>query len=289
MKKTLLTFIAIFACLTIFAANVTVHDIQYTTDAAGASPYATQVVTTTGTVVGIYTTAAGVRSGFYLQGAAGAWNGIYVYAGTTGAGASLTCVAGDSITVTATVSEYNGLTELGTITACTVIASGKNYTINEISTSAANTEQWEGCIVKVKNANCTGGTAGTFNVTDGSGTLAIFKQLYQALALTTGTNYDITGIMTWYSTGSIFELIPRSASDITVATGFSNPTSDFSVKLAGKTLSVSDATTSTVEIFSALGAKVQNVELVNGSADLNLSKGLYIVRSGNNTAKIMIK
>jgi len=46
---------------------------------------------------------------------------------------------------------------------------------------------------------------------------------------------------------------------------------------------------STVEIFSALGAKVQTSELINGSVGINnLSKGLYIVRVGKNVQKIML-
>jgi hypothetical protein len=60
------------------------------------------------------------------------------------------------------------------------------------------------------------------------------------------------------------------------------------VKLAGNRLTVLNASASTVEIFSAIGAKVATVELVNGSADLNLGKGLYIVRAGKKSAKIML-
>jgi hypothetical protein len=52
MKKILLTFFAILASAVMFAQ--TVYQIQYSTDAAGGYPslYATQVVTTQGTVVG---------------------------------------------------------------------------------------------------------------------------------------------------------------------------------------------------------------------------------------------
>jgi DNA/RNA endonuclease YhcR with UshA esterase domain len=290
MKKTLLTFVAIFACFAMFAQ--TVYQIQYTTDPSGNSPYATQIVTTHGTVVGIYSSSAGVRGGFYLQGGAGAWNGVYVYAGTTGAGTSTTCSLGDSVSVTGTVSEYNGLTEIGTITACTTIASGKSYVINDITTNDANTEKWESCIVRVKNADCTGSpSAGTFTVTDGSGSLSVFKQLYQALALTTGTYYYVTGIMTWFNTGSIYELYPRTAADFTVSTGFSTPKADLlSLSRIGRTLTVNNAENgSTVDIYSSLGAKVQSAKLQGSAIQLNeLANGLYIVRVGNLTSKIML-
>jgi len=294
MKKTLLTLIASLASLLMFAQ--TVYQIQYSTDAVGKYPsaYNAQVVSTNGTVVAIYTTTAGARSGFYIQGGKGAWNGVYVYAGTTGAGASLTCVVGDSVSLTGTVAEYNGLTEITTVTACSVIASGKSYFINDVTTSDANTEPWEGCLIRVKTANCSGTpSTGTFTVNDGTGDFAIYKQLFQALALTTGTKYDITGVTTWYNSGSIYELYPRSAADVSVSVtaGFSSLKADLlSVSLAGKTLTVNNvANGSTVEIYSALGSKVQSALLQSGAIQLNnLSKGLYIVRVGNLSSKIMM-
>lgn len=72
-------------------------------------------------------------------------------------------------------------------------------------------------------------------------------------------------------------------------TGISTPTADIlNVSIAGKTLTVTNSPSSTVEIFNTVGAKVQTVELVNGSADLNIAKGLYIVRVGNKSAKIRL-
>ncbi|HET7734135.1 MAG TPA: carbohydrate binding domain-containing protein [Paludibacter sp.] len=72
-------------------------------------------------------------------------------------------------------------------------------------------------------------------------------------------------------------------------TGISIPTADIlNVSVAGKTLTVTDSPSSTVDIFNTVGAKVKTVELVNGSADLNLAKGLYIVRVGAKSAKIRL-
>lgn len=73
--------------------------------------------------------------------------------------------------------------------------------------------------------------------------------------------------------------------------GTSSPKSDvLSVSLAGKTLSVKDvADGSILDIYSAVGAKVQSAHLINGAVQLNnLSKGLYIVRIGNMSTKIMM-
>lgn len=65
-------------------------------------------------------------------------------------------------------------------------------------------------------------------------------------------------------------------------------TKKLNVSVAGKKLTITNAPSNTVEIFNTIGAKVKTVELKNSSVDLNLGKGLYIVRTGNATAKIML-
>jgi len=60
--------------------------------------------------------------------------------------------------------------------------------------------------------------------------------------------------------------------------------------VSGKNLLVKNATDgSTVEIYSAVGSKVQSSVLENGKINLNdLSKGMYVVRVGKLTQKIML-
>ena len=69
-----------------------------------------------------------------------------------------------------------------------------------------------------------------------------------------------------------------------------NPVSTdiLNVSTAGKKLTITNSPSNTVEIFNTVGSKVQSLQLLNGSADLNLAKGLYIVRAGKATAKIML-
>jgi len=74
-------------------------------------------------------------------------------------------------------------------------------------------------------------------------------------------------------------------------TDLSTPKAEaLSISLAGTTLTVKDvAEGSIVDVYSTLGAKVQSAQLVNGAVQLNnLSKGLYIVRVGNQSSKIMM-
>jgi hypothetical protein len=74
--------------------------------------------------------------------------------------------------------------------------------------------------------------------------------------------------------------------------GISSPNANnvLNVSLSGKRLSVMNVTNgTTVAIYSALGSKVQSSKLENGAIQLNdFSKGLYIVRVGNQSTKIII-
>ncbi|NDP21707.1 MAG: hypothetical protein GZ091_11605 [Paludibacter sp.] len=101
---------------------------------------------------------------------------------------------------------------------------------------------------------------------------------YSFSGSTTNQNIIVDGIRVATSWAALF-----------TTTGFSTPSANnLEVSLIGKKLTVTDSSTSSVEIFSAVGSKIQTVELVNGSANLNLSKGLYIVRVGKKAAKIMM-
>ena len=78
-----------------------IHDIQFTLDPAGDSPYAGQTIQTAGIVTAIY------RDGYVIaEPAGGPWSGVYVY------DPDHLPATGDYIRITADVSEYYGLTEL---------------------------------------------------------------------------------------------------------------------------------------------------------------------------------
>lgn len=73
------------------------------------------------------------------------------------------------------------------------------------------------------------------------------------------------------------------------STGLNPATTEkLNVSVAGKTLTITNAPSNKVEIFNIVGSKVKTVELKNNSVDLNLAKGLYLVRAGKATAKIML-
>jgi len=76
-----------------------------------------------------------------------------------------------------------------------------------------------------------------------------------------------------------------------LSTEVSSTKADFlTVSRIGKNLAINNiANGSTVEIYSTVGTRVQSAQLINGSIQLNdFSKGLYIVRVGNQSSKIML-
>lgn len=78
----------------------------------------------------------------------------------------------------------------------------------------------------------------------------------------------------------------------TTVTGFNTPTTkNLKAIVSGKNLVFigDESNGATVEIYSALGAKVQTSVIDNGRVELNnLQKGIYIVRLGKQTQKIVL-
>ena len=95
--------------------TLAIHEIQGEAD---TSPHTGEVVVTTGIVTAVYPNSS-VKGFFLEEKPGGPWSGIFVYT----ANQPPSVVRGDSIWITAEVSEYYGLTELKNITDITVIAS----------------------------------------------------------------------------------------------------------------------------------------------------------------------
>ncbi len=188
-------------------ATPSIYQVQSQNDGSPnyASLWANDTVRIAGIVTGQYTT----TSRFFVQDSTKAWNGIYVYnAGSSPA-------IGDSVWVQGKVTEYNGLTEIAAGSTVTVKASGKPLpTPIALSTLAVNDESYESVLVKVTGATCMSGSSGNYTVNNGSGDLVVYKSIFAGLTMEVGRKYDITGIVGWYKTDSIYQLYPRSADDI---------------------------------------------------------------------------
>lgn len=192
--------------------EVSIYAIQYTTDASGDSPLAGQTVSTGGIVTGDL---PDTGDGYFIQSGTGPWSGIYVY------DADHAPAIGDSVTFTAAVSEYFGITELSGISNFTVVSSGNSVTPFDVATGDVSLEPLESVLVRVVDATCTvapsGATFGKYNVDDGSGECVIGKAMYTTTpAPEVGQVFTIIGV-NFYDFGE-YNIQPRMASDVDLST-----------------------------------------------------------------------
>ena len=217
MKKMLIVLMALLLTVTAFAT--TIRDIQYTTDASGDSPLKGQVVTFSGIVTGEPYAFGGNK--MYIQDGVGPWNGIYLYLGadiSTLVPEDTIVAEGDSVTVTGTVAEYNGLTEITSVTAFTVNQFGVGCPAPMVvPADSLNQEKYEGCLVRVENVAISDNknNYGEWDVADATGSVAVDDEGNAAYYFWP-EDYDsclsVTGLM-GYSYGE-FKITPRLAWDI---------------------------------------------------------------------------
>lgn len=262
-----------------------IYDIQFTTNANGDSPELGNVVTTKGVITGIVKNGPD-RHAFFIQDSAAAWNGIYVYERNDS-----TLVIGDSVEVTGTVAEYNGLTELTFVSNITVLNSGNTLPTPVVTTTGnANMEQWEGVVIQTLNAECVSNTNGfgMWEINDGSGSLLADDDIYfYHLTAVVGSHYDVTGIG-HFSFGD-YKILPRDANDISLVVGinelntsnvavYPNPAKEqitFETDNNGFNLTITDIT----------GKVIFNQNVVSKKTTVNLNRfnaGVYFYTITNN-------
>lgn len=261
-----------------------IYDIQFTTNANGDSPEVGNVVTTKGVITGIIKNGPD-RHAFFIQDSALAWNGLYIYERNDSS-----LVIGDSVEVTGTVAEYNGLTELSFVSNITVLNSGNTLPTPVVTTTGnANAEQWEGVLIKTLNAECVSNTNGfgMWEINDGSTSLLadddIFAYHFTAVV---GSDYDVTGIG-HYSFGD-YKILPRDINDINLVVGvdeltanqanvYPNPAKEqitFETKNNGFDLTITDIT----------GKVIFNQNVVTNKTSVNLNRfntGVYFYTISN--------
>jgi len=178
--------------------SATIYEIQGQT---ADSPFAGSTVGTSGIITAV------AYNGFYLQDGDGAWNGVWVYAGT---GNTTGYAAGDAVDCVGSVVEYYNLTELDVTGGSVNVTSTGNALPNPValSTAAVNDEAYEGVLVSISDAFA-GATAGygEFPMDDGSGVVVMDDQIVTYdFPIEEGFCYNVTGPVN-YSFGA-FKISP---------------------------------------------------------------------------------
>ena len=173
--------------------------------------YMDQLVKVRGTV-----TFVNRNLGFFLQDAAAPWSGIYVY------DPSLVSnfIAADSVVITGTVDEYQGLAEITNLTSWQII--DQNKPLPEpvvVTTGEFSDEKHESVLVQVFNAECVAEADpnGEWQIDDGSGPCLVNDYLLgEVFEPVLGQIYNVRGIGN-YSFEN-YKIEPRTLADIELVT-----------------------------------------------------------------------
>lgn len=197
---------------------------------------------------------------------------------------------GDSIIVSGTVAEYNGVTELTDVTYNYNYKS--NSTVSPVDlTNQDIAEKYEGMLVRIRNVSFSNGgstiddSGETYTITDNTGQATVYISSSSRLVgqRVPTSRVDLTGILSEYN--GTYQLLPRDKNDIQLATAaetialapkaailYPNPmTNYFKIETAEDILEVS--------ISNLNGQKL--VELVNPGSQIDtgfLTAGIYFVQ-----------
>jgi len=207
MQKIIFIFL-----LGIAAYGLTVYDVQYSP--TGPSPYEDSVVTVSAIV-----TATGHNGDKYFIGdpSGGPWTGVYIYDFT------YTVTQGEWVTLTGTVDEYYGYTEIKELTSLTVdstTAVPPSYSTT--CAIAGSSEALEGVLITLSNLVVVQDSSDVCWVDDGSGIIKMLNGFDYAYDAEVGDSItSLTGLLI-YDWGE-FCIEPRSDGDIDVIADTTTP------------------------------------------------------------------
>ncbi len=284
MKKGLLLIAAIIFIAFNSNAQTTISDIQGTGD---VSPLEGTTVTVSGVVTAVRSGDTGIF-GFFIQDGNGTRTGIYVYSDL-----NQSLVLGDNVTVAGEVDEFFNMTELTNVSAITINSSGNDLPNPALITTniAGSSEDYEGVLVKVQNANCTAvpDTHGIWTVNDGSGDAFVDDWMFHLTPdATVGTKYDITGCLIYDF--NQYKICPRDANDVAVVSSSSVNNITTSAKLFPNPTSVelniqSKVNISNITVSNVIGQRVLNIEnIMSDFYSLNVENfknGVYMININN--------
>ena len=231
--RTLFVSLAIL-CLAIPALAVDIVDIHANTS-AGVPTMLNQIVTVDGIVTSPNNLFSTFNLEIYVQDATG---GINVFA-SSGAG-TFTAELGDSVTVTAPVKQYNGLTELGTtVGELTLVNHGGGHAVPaplvitcadlEATFQPDYSEPNEARLIRINGCSIVGGdpwpvtvsgSNSIININDGTATTLLFIDKDSPVngSPDPGSPFDIIGVVKQYDATSPYtagyEISPRYMSDV---------------------------------------------------------------------------
>jgi len=211
-----------------------IYDIQYVADPStnDSSSFCLQEVTISGVVTTEFW--GGGNSHLYVQDAAGGWNGIIVYQSggwdefdfSSPQGTVHSVAEGDSVTLTGTVDEYYGLTQIKDVTQfmihgpADVMIEPTIVTPGQVMTGGTDAEKFESCLIAVHDVSVDDPDLGygEWSVTDGTNSVRVDDRWDYYYYPENGDELgEVVGTLDY--TYSNFKIQPRLARDVVEADG----------------------------------------------------------------------
>lgn len=182
--------------------------------------------------------------------------------------------------------DYNGLPELVNPSNFGEVISGEEVA-PEVFTAAAITANDLSKYIVLNDVSLTALENKNGTLTDASGDVVIRDNGYCEYPTDFSKEYDVTAVVaTFNGTIQVYpvEIVEHTSSSVNDAVA-----NEFKVVAVANGIEVNVAEAGLVSVYNAAGQLVANVNVADGATTINVAAGFYIVKAGNNVAKVLVK
>ena len=182
--------------------------------------------------------------------------------------------------------DYNGLPELVNPSNFGEVISGEEVA-PEVFTAAAITANDLSKYIVLNDVSLTALENKNGTLTDASGDVVIRDNGYCEYPTDFSKEYDVTAVVAIYKeTIQVYpvEIVEHTSSSVNDAVA-----NEFKAVAVVNGIEVNVAEAGLVSVYNAAGQLVANVNVAEGATTINVAGGFYIVKVGNNVAKVLVK
>lgn len=182
--------------------------------------------------------------------------------------------------------DYNGLPELVNPSNFGEVISGEEVA-PEVFTAAAITANDLSKYIVLNDVSLTALENKNGTLTDASGDVVIRDNGYCEYPTDFSKEYDVTAVVAIYKeTIQVYpvEIVEHTSSSVNDAVA-----NEFKAVAVANGIEVNVAEAGLVSVYNAAGQLVANVNVAEGATTINVAGGFYIVKAGNNVAKVLVK
>ena len=182
--------------------------------------------------------------------------------------------------------DYNGLPELVNPSNFGEVISGEEVA-PEVFTAATITANDLSKYIVLNDVSLTALENKNGTLTDASGDVVIRDNGYCEYPTDFSKKYDVTAVVaTFNGTIQVYptEIVEHTSSSVNDAVA-----NEFKAVAVANGIEVNVAEAGLVSVYNAAGQLVANVNVAEGATTINVAGGFYIVKAGNNVAKVLVK